>query len=300
MTSPFAGYQQSLAYSAAKDRLIIGAMAAHGIGLTPSDGVLLGGGAGTNFDVTFNTLQVTVSAGVAMVAGYTVVVPAAQTVNLTAGGGTVRRDLVILRVYDTESGDPSSQVKVEVVQGTGPTDPAIPARSLVLYQVDMQVGASAISVWSDRRKFTSAAGGIRQAYQIADLAVQDVAQGSMVYALASQRMYRRDGSAFTTLTKVGSGGAGPDIYGCWNVANFDGNGLWYMSWSSINITWSTKPSVTAMAANTTIGADAGVDIGIYHPHNDATTLVLSAHYTKDGRSFNGSLDITIMAMGTLA
>lgn len=198
MTTPYAGYNQNLAYTAAKDRMITaGGMAR--TGLAPTDGVIMSGAGTTHFDTTWSGLTGTTSPGTAMVAGYRVVLPAAAQVVHVIGGASARRDLVILRVYDTEVGDATSQVKVEIVQGTSLTDPTVPARSIVLYGVDVASGASVVTNVVDRRVWAAGVGGVRQVNKIADIAATDIAQGTSAYDLTTKRTWRRDGSAFTSV-----------------------------------------------------------------------------------------------------
>lgn len=300
MTAPYAGYQQNLAYSAAKDRMIIGAGMARKQ-MAPADGVIWSAKVGYNFQIAMNGLNVTIDPGVALVAGYKVVGPASTAITITAGGGTARRDLIILRVWDTEAGDASSQVTVEKVQGTSASDPPIPARSLVLWALDIAAGASTIGGWTDRRIYAVAAGGTRQVSKIGDIAADDIAHGTMAYDVGTQRLWRRDGSQLTPMSKQIGPNTGPDFFSCWNVGNFDSNGLWYASWSAMGVTWSSTPAVSAMVSVfSTGGGQVPVHLQTYKPHNSASTLVLQANYVQAGDVFRGAIDLCLIAMGQFA
>lgn len=87
------------------------------------------------------------------------------------------------------------------------------------------------------------------------------------------------------------------VFGVRTVAAFDANGLWYAPWATWGQTWAGIPASMAMAANSNAGLDAGVNLTIYEPHNSATSLVLLARYVKDGRVFQGNIDVHIQAMG---
>jgi hypothetical protein len=78
---------------------------------------------------------------------------------------------------------------------------------------------------------------------------------------------------------------------------FDANGLVYIAWSYFGLTWTARPVVMAMAEQSTVGGDAGVNVQLYAPHSDATTLVLQANYTKDGRAFTGAIGIALLVSG---
>lgn len=90
------------------------------------------------------------------------------------------------------------------------------------------------------------------------------------------------------------------VHGQPTVVAFDANGLWYFNWSSWGITWLAPPAVAAMVGQTTVGGDAGVNVQIYQPHTNAGTLVLMGNYVKDGRAFNGNIDMYIIATGRKA
>ncbi len=84
-----------------------------------------------------------------------------------------------------------------------------------------------------------------------------------------------------------------------NVPNFDVNGVWYMPWSTVTSTpWTELPSTVAIAKNTAAGANQVVSLGIYHPHNSITTLVLTANL-GNGAIFSGSIDIDVIAVGKI-
>lgn len=95
---------------------------------------------------------------------YIATVPTATTVGVTAQASNARIDLVCVRVLDSEAGDGLGQtirarlLTVEGAPSASPSAPATPAGYLVLAQ--LLVNSSGITV-TDRRQFTSAAGGVR-------------------------------------------------------------------------------------------------------------------------------------------
>ena len=78
---------------------------------------------------------------------------------------------------------------------------------------------------------------------------------------------------------------------------FDSNGLCYTNWSTYGITWAARPVTTASSANTVIGANGGVDVGLYQPNNSATVLVLTAHYVSNGANFTGNITVDVISVG---
>lgn len=113
--------------------------------------------------------QVTVQSGACVVqtavgGTYVVTVPAATNVGVTSQASNSRRDLVCVRVLDSEAGDGLGQViqarllTVEGTAGGSPSVPATPSGYLVL--AELLVNSGGITV-TDRRQFTRAAGGAR-------------------------------------------------------------------------------------------------------------------------------------------
>jgi hypothetical protein len=144
VTGPFSGYQQSSSYTAAQDRqLLASRMAQDTLTGRARDGVIPGS---AQFVTTpTGLMNLSVSGGIAMISNYNAIAPAATALTVAPATATARRDLVILRVKDTEAGDATSGTTVELVKGTvAGSDPAIPARSLVLAQI--QVGANVTSI----------------------------------------------------------------------------------------------------------------------------------------------------------
>lgn len=195
MSSPLiVGYQQSSAYTAVKDRQIqvhkLHHQAASGGVLIARSGVVLG--SGSNFDVVrdgTNLMAVNIDPGAAQVGTYAVVSPAIVQVVAAASTASARRDLVVLRVYDTESADATSEGKVEIVKGTTTSDPAVPARSLVLAQLDIAANGTSVSV-VDRRQFTAAAGGLVPFFSQFAPASSDLAPGTIAYSLSSGNSFQ--------------------------------------------------------------------------------------------------------------
>lgn len=88
------------------------------------------------------------------------------------------------------------------------------------------------------------------------------------------------------------------VWGAYMVGAFDSNSLWYASaWTSYGVQWDSVPAITAVAGQSGVGGDAGVLIWVYRPHNSATGMVLGANYVKDGRGFQGSIDLYVHAIG---
>jgi hypothetical protein len=99
-------------------------------------------------------MAATVSEGRAVIQGdisqgvYPVTLPASQQVTFAAGDAQYGRvDLVVLKVYDNlYDGSNRNEATVEVIQGVpaqDPKAPAVPPRSLPLYEVTVPAGASA-------------------------------------------------------------------------------------------------------------------------------------------------------------
>jgi len=140
------------------------------------DGVIAGGNPFTATSAGAMSLQIGV--GRAQVQGtdaqgaYPVAVDAPVTLNFADGEAQFARiDSVALRVYD-QLFDQAGQnlAAVEIIRGTGsatPTAPSMPSACLRLWDVTVPAGASAgvggipwSSALGDRRRFTSAYGGI--------------------------------------------------------------------------------------------------------------------------------------------
>ncbi|MEU8680795.1 hypothetical protein [Streptomyces sp. NPDC048611] len=155
----------------------LGTMAPDGE-LTTRDGVIAGGvplmatGAGA--------MQVQLGVGRALVQGttaqgaYPVVVTAPETLTVTDGDAqNPRVDSLVLRVRDglfDPTAPGQTTVSVELLVGTpapSPTEPTLPPATLRLWSITVPAGASAgtgglnwASALADRRRFTSAYGGI--------------------------------------------------------------------------------------------------------------------------------------------
>jgi hypothetical protein len=159
----YAGYLQAGTYTALQDRRLKSA-AMNGISTNGgSFNGVISVGAASNLKVSnVSGFGISVEPGSAMVDQYHVVSDAAAALTVAASTATARRDLVIARVYDQESGDATSEAKIEIVKGTTTADPTIPARSLVLAQIDISASAASITAGMivDRRTYTSAAGGV--------------------------------------------------------------------------------------------------------------------------------------------
>lgn len=194
------GYQQASTYSASADRHVQNVKMTGSTVSVPRDGVVLSA-QGPNMDIADGSgLSKIVQPGNAMVAGYSVYMPATTTVTPDPATATARRDLVILRVYDKEAGDAVSEAKVEVVKGTASgTDPALPPRSMILGHVE--IGANATTAaHTDRRSFTAAAGGVvpwRDGPAL--VAATDLAPGQIGHDLHSGRWMGRYGNGMRSI-----------------------------------------------------------------------------------------------------
>lgn len=196
MSAPFAGYQQGGSYSGSQDRQINGTQMWHKLvsgAAIPYDGVL-NGGTGSSLTAAVSAgWGVTVAPGAAMVAGYTVAVPVAQSVTHAAATSSARRDLIVLRVRDVEQGDAVNTAVVEIVQGSTTADPAVPARSLVLAAVNIRASSGSLLSTDlvDRRTFTAAAGGVVPVLAAAETTNIAVPPGAVVYDLGADIHYRK-------------------------------------------------------------------------------------------------------------
>lgn len=79
---------------------------------------------------------------------------------------------------------------------------------------------------------------------------------------------------------------------------FDVNGLYYApTWASQGVTFSATPIVLVTPLQTAIGGDAGINVQIYQPQTNVSAAVFQANYVKDGRNYNGTLGIYVIAIG---
>ncbi|MEV7441037.1 hypothetical protein AB0O22_07780 [Streptomyces sp. NPDC091204] len=144
--------------------------------MTSRDGVIAGGTALAATGAA--AMQVQLAVGRALVQGadaqgaYPVAVTAPETLTVADGHAQYGRiDAVVLRVYDTAY-DSTGQTlaRAEIVQGAAtatPVPPALPAGALRLWEITVPAGTSAgtggitwASALADRRRYTSAYGGI--------------------------------------------------------------------------------------------------------------------------------------------
>lgn len=199
MTAPiYTGYQQSLSYSAAKDRHVVhGAMGRRATANALS-GVIPQAQAGLSCSASGFSL--TATAGVATIAGYWFIHNGNTSLTVEPTTGAARRDLLIARVYDIEAGDASSEGRLEIVKGTNTSDPVIPPNSLLLYQIDVPASGSSVTL-VDRRVFAVAAGAVKPVQKIADIVVADEIQGAPIYDRTTDILWRRSGAA---LKRIGS------------------------------------------------------------------------------------------------
>lgn len=155
-----AQWLQAVQYPASADRGVLSALTAKaGAGVSrdgaygPSELAPSAPGLGMSIDI---------GPGSASVAGYIVTSDAPVTVTFDVGSGGTRTDLVVMRVYDQEAGDGSSEAAIEVIKGTSASEPALPTRAIRIAAV--QISASAILIDAgmvvDRRQYTAASGGM--------------------------------------------------------------------------------------------------------------------------------------------
>lgn len=199
MTAPiYTGYQQSLAYSAAKDRHIVhGAMGRRATANALS-GVIPQAQAGLSCSAS--GFGLTVTNGAATVSGYWFIANGDTSLTVEPTTGAARRDLLIARVYDTENGDATSEGKLEIVKGASTSDPTIPPNSLLLYQIDVPASGSSVTL-VDRRVFAVAAGAVKPVQKIADIVIADQIPGAPIYDRATDILWRRSGSS---LKRIGA------------------------------------------------------------------------------------------------
>lgn len=193
MTAPiYTGYQQSLSYSAAKDRHIInGPMARRATANALSGVIPQATGA---FNVSLSGFVLTITHGAAQVNGYWFIANGNTTITIEPVTGAARRDLLVAHVYDIETGSPTSEGKLEIIKGTTTADPAVPAGALILWQIDVPASGTAL-VLVDRRTYTAAAGAVKPVKGISNIVVVDQTLGTPLYDLDTGIHWFRQGSA---------------------------------------------------------------------------------------------------------
>jgi hypothetical protein len=202
MTAPvYTGYQQSLSYSAAKDRYVVTGPMARRATANPISGVILQ--ATGAFSASRTGFNVTVTHGAAVVSPYWFIANGNTTLTIEPVTGTARRDLIIARVYDIEAGNATSEGKLEIVKGTTTADPTVPSNSLILHQVDVPASGTAL-VLTDRRTFTAAAGAVKPVFGISSLVVADQTPGMPIYDLNTDIHWNRWRSDTTNLHRMGA------------------------------------------------------------------------------------------------
>lgn len=199
MTAPiYTGYQQSNSYSASKDRQIISGPMLRRATANPLSGVIPQAQSGLY--ATRSGFVVTVENGAALVSNYWFIADGNTQITIDPTTGVARRDLIVARIYDTSAGDLTSEGKLEVVKGTTTSDPTIPARSLMLWQVDVPASGSSVTL-TDRRVYTVAAGAVRPTKGIANLVVADQMAGMPLFDTDTGIHWFRYGS---TLSRFGA------------------------------------------------------------------------------------------------
>jgi hypothetical protein len=204
-----AAYQQGVTYPAATDRLVAGAGmwrkndgSAHPI---PTDGVIWD--AYQNCAPTFYTgWQTKVGPGAVMVAGYRVTITAVETLTHDAATSTARWDLLIVRVKDTEAADGSNSATVEIVKGTTTADPSLPStRCLIIGRVKIRASSSSLlsTDVNDARVYTSSAGGIVPAPNVATVTPPTLPVGAVIFDPVAGTHHRMTGAGAVPLSPIG-------------------------------------------------------------------------------------------------
>jgi hypothetical protein len=199
------------AYSAAEMRRLLAlATAYNGRNLGGKPGVRPGG---NQLNVTLAGSTLTVATGLALVedSGFTttrgpywVAVDTAATLTLTAANATnPRKDIVYLRVYDTdEDSSGLRQAIPEYLAGTAapsPAEPALPAGSIKLATIDVPQSGGGSAVVTMNFAYTVANGGILPVRTTTDRDALSVSEGQAVYVLAGSggdALYVYDGAAW--------------------------------------------------------------------------------------------------------
>lgn len=187
-------YQQATTYSAAIDRKLQQAEMV----LTSRSGIARGGILPQVDDNTMKVssqsgMMVLINMGVAIVApDYRILADANASLTLDAGGASARTDLVVLRVYDTESGDSSSKAQFEIVKGTTSADPTVPPRSIVLAAIAVAASAASITQVNitDRRTNAATQGGVLVG-DATTVAQTGFSTGQLIYDQNADRLYTK-------------------------------------------------------------------------------------------------------------
>ncbi|MGW0118288.1 hypothetical protein [Streptomyces sp. NPDC003327] len=199
-------------------------------------------------------MSVTVHEGRAVVQGdisqgvYPVALTTPQVLTFAPGTGQVRKDLIVIRIYDNlYDGQQRQEAKVEIVQGTpgSPNPPAVPPRSLALYEVTVPATASA------------GTGGINWASALKDMRTPVVSIGGILPVegpvlpggypgqyqdTANNQLQRWDGGAWVAYPEAVGGivpASAGNVTGSYVGQYRDNPGGWLQRWDGA--TW--KPAV---------------------------------------------------------
>jgi hypothetical protein len=199
------------AYSAAEMRRLLAlATMYNGRNLGGKPGVRPGG---NQLNVTLVSSTITVATGLALVedSGFTttrgpywVAVDTAATLTLTAANATnPRKDIVYLRVYDTdEDSSGFRQAIPEYLAGTAapsPAEPALPAGSIKLATIDVPQSGGGAAAVTMNFLYTVANGGILPVRTTTERDALSVSEGQAAYVLAGgggDALYVYDGAAW--------------------------------------------------------------------------------------------------------
>jgi hypothetical protein len=153
---------------------------------------------GTQWSVTLAGDQLTVNPGAGLVdpglttpqGPYWVALPLAETHTLTPAHATSpRKDLVVVRVYDTDEDASGLRLArseyLEGVPAPSPSEPAVPAGAVRVALVDVPASGGGAAVVTFVAPYTVAPGGI--------LPIRNAAEEALVVAAPGLAIYRLDG-----------------------------------------------------------------------------------------------------------
>lgn len=277
------GYMQNLStHTAQVDRI-----AAIGSGMAPSGaGLTWRGGVRGAADMKVAAqgspnMTVAVAAGLAFVLGtqnafqglYTVPNDASVNVTITAAHATlVRWDLIVVRVQDQFYSGASNTATIEVVTGTAsasPTDPALPANSLVIGRVRVAAAATSITnaMIDDIRTWTASLGGYVLCLSTNRPTASD---GLAIYEIDTDRAYIYNGTTWMVVSDSGVWQTYTTALTTGGVAWVVGNGALVASYTMIGntvhfrirLTVGSSSSFTAGAVQFTLPFNQKVLLGV--------------------------------------
>ena len=138
------------------------------------------------------------------------------TVNLSIAAAdptNPRKDLIVFRNRDAFYSGASTDSALVVVTGTAaasPSDPTVPANSLVLARVTVPAAATSILTANitDLRTFATALGGIHRCTSATRPSGESLFEGLYIDELDTDKLWRYDGTTFTLPKNVSGGTVG--------------------------------------------------------------------------------------------